>query len=603
LNRLGDGLLNTAIRVCSENNYRFFFSQQTPLLRRWLNLRWWNVDPNNPPSWENLESTTFIYTLLTKDNFKKPQEMPICFFIFFFLLWVTLFILFLFVTIMNPSFTALEDNNFQSSYMGLNNMESSFYAAETIDDFWAWAENNLAPTLFFNPEGSEFFIPRYNVLFGPVNFRQYRLNAKPCEVPGWSPIPECYGQYQLSDVNTSSIEIGSTVYPYQVETDHRFTTSPGSSGLGHFYPVEGGIIYTISAQNQTGFVSQVQYLQNSNFVTDATEVIMVEFSIYNPNLNKIAFNTFIFELPASGIGLPSINLSIFALYPFKDNLPIVIVYLIVLVFYFIAIAIGARRRMRHPKSRAIYLREIWTYFDIVHFIVFLFTLSWHVTSLGYLQDFEYDMSTNQLRPNCENCFTIQELALMRSFENTLFGMLFIIYTFGLLQYMRIFEFFGILFKVFQTMIYDVGVFLGLYSVITVAFAGALCFLLASRLSGFTSLTWSIVSLIKIAFGDGQFENVQGINERWGLVIIIFYSLLAAIVLVNLLIAMMSHSYDDVTSEATSEHLIELYTMQKSLYALRNPDELHKPLAKHHPLILKLFSSFKSPNTNEAPTSP
>lgn len=107
------------------------------------------------------------------------------------------------------------------------------------------------------------------------------------------------------------------------------------------------------------------------------------------------------------------------------------------------------------------------------------------------------------------------------------------------------------------MVYDVLVFLSLYGVVTVSFAGALSFLVGHQIYAFRSVSWSMyrssyfksktisdflflqkknsVALIRVSFGDGDFDSFIGEHSRWGLTLLLLYSLLSSIILVVILI--------------------------------------------------------------------
>lgn len=147
------------------------------------------------------------------------------------------------------------------------------------------------------------FIERYNILLGKPTVRQLRVKPRECGIfQTWINKP-CYDIYSI--ISQSEENFGTLPpYIYQKTGTHTF-----QSALGINYPFEGGFI-----QELNGTLGDVQ----SDWIDDQTSVIIVDFSLYNPNLNSFLCFIVTIEIPSSGYFVPSylIFSGRLVLYPF-----------------------------------------------------------------------------------------------------------------------------------------------------------------------------------------------------------------------------------------------------------------------------------------------
>ena len=107
----------------------------------------------------------------------------------------------------------------------------------------------------------------------------------------------------------------------------------------------------------------------------------------------------------------------------------------------------------------------------------------------------------------------------------------------LFKYLRVFQTFGVLFVVMVKMVYQFVLFISVYFIITVGFAGALAIQYHPEINNFRSWPDAIVILVRMTFGGADFNQFTTSPKVFALLVLILYAVVSVVMLLNLLIAM------------------------------------------------------------------
>eukprot|EP01084_Bolivina_argentea_P015925 29840_1 len=214
----------------------------------------------------------------------------------------------------------------------------------------------------------------------------------------------------------------------------------------------------------------------------------------------------------------------------------------------------------------VYLSQASNYFDFVISSLFIasFALRIYVwIKKQFLGGLNCELNVNNASNNCAD---------LRS--NTIFVILWGINTIAL--WIRLTFFcvlstnLGPMIRMVQRMMTDIIVFLEIIGIILIGFIVCLVFVVGDVLSAFASFPVAFLTLFRASQGDfdwDQLEDLEGVNPAFLLfayLIISVYMIIAAIVLLNLLIAMMAKTFDSINETTISQIIFARFELALEL---------------------------------------
>ncbi|OWF51801.1 Polycystic kidney disease protein 1-like 2 [Mizuhopecten yessoensis] len=186
------------------------------------------------------------------------------------------------------------------------------------EDFYTWMEDTLLPFVFptLSYSGTKLTLSEksnlrdnQNYRIGPLRLRQLRVNAGRCPFPlmGYQ---TCYKGYEIADEDDQDYCIGWTDGPCPTNEILRLSSSAwkftsatdlwGVPLLGDYslyggggYVADMGVNYDVSFQT-------LQELKTNFWLDRRTRGVMVEFTLYNSNINLFAYLSLLVEFPDTG---------------------------------------------------------------------------------------------------------------------------------------------------------------------------------------------------------------------------------------------------------------------------------------------------------------
>lgn len=220
-----------------------------------------------------------------------------------------------------------------------------------------------------------------------------------------------------------------------------------------------------------------------------------------------------------------------------------------------------------------YYNEYPNYFaiDIILMIINLF----------YSINEIYEMAnTKKIKYYCNNFWNIfdiiQNISVysiipMRYFkvesEYTVLSFLSLIFWIKLLNFTRGFKKLGPLVKIIYKMFFDILYFICIYIIILFGFCQAMYLLLSHENEDYSNPIITIITLFKMNIGDFDYTIIQG-SEFFiaATVLFIIFNILSVIMLLNILIAMLTDRYNEISTQAEKEWVLSrakltLYLLQ------------------------------------------
>ncbi len=191
----------------------------------------------------------------------------------------------------------------------------------TIDEYWQWLENsfvgNLRAQQWYNGDSplnlNGFINDKTNRLIGWASMRQLRTNPKLCSdhriileceydyslfneenqsfEPGWTNDTNEEGEYSSSILKAFQYQLSANIDSYVYVGDHGTY-----SGNGYVYEFRG------SLANLQSNLSELHQLQ---WIDEKTRAIIIQMTLYNPNVQLFSSITLLSEFLSTGGVFPS----------------------------------------------------------------------------------------------------------------------------------------------------------------------------------------------------------------------------------------------------------------------------------------------------------
>lgn len=161
--------------------------------------------------------------------------------------------------------------------------ESTFRELTTVSEFWTYLTGPFVESVYGTGADAErLYLLDENVLLGPPRVRQVRVRNGSCAVHELFKLQfvDCYGPFRGDDEDRR---------PFGAGEGTAWTHSSNGDGVFHWgqlavYPA-GGYYEDLTVQRASS-EQRLQTLQKGDWIDAGSRMVMVEFTVYNANLNR-----------------------------------------------------------------------------------------------------------------------------------------------------------------------------------------------------------------------------------------------------------------------------------------------------------------------------
>lgn len=139
-------------------------------------------------------------------------------------------------------------------------------------------------------------------------------------------------------------------------------------------------------------------------------------------------------------------------------------------------------------------------------------------------------------------------------------------------YLKLTKSFGYLIKIIEIMIKELIYFLIIFAITILAFSILAADLFQDSNQKFVDFEISVRSFLQITYGEVFFDGFSS-NETLGSIMIVIFSVITIVILLNLLVAILSNSYFIISQRSNVENASILYEN----YLIRKPDKFYSSL--------------------------
>ncbi|KAI8513996.1 hypothetical protein Bbelb_083200 [Branchiostoma belcheri] len=259
---------------------------------------------------------------------------------------------------------------------------SAFNKTSTRVDFWTWCDHTLLSRLFFTTwyNGRATDQDDYNrhttnpdlFRIGQVRLKQVRVVPGQCRTPATmaAVVPECNVEYSTSNEDrgnygenwtnmTSNTSTENTYWRYFTQTS--YFDPPLYGHLAVYWG--GGYVVDLGTSKEDG-ERIVRYLHRHDWLDRYTRAVMVEFTVYNANVNLFLAATLLVEYSHVGLAFHWISLHPFRLHYDLEGLWTYVTLSVNVFYVFLVfletVTIGVRMYQEGKK----FVREFWNIWEV-----------------------------------------------------------------------------------------------------------------------------------------------------------------------------------------------------------------------------------------------
>ena len=495
--------------------------------------------------------------------------------------------------------------------------EVKYYAdLQTPEDFFDWLGGTFLENVMPDDSG---WIDSNNRLLGNVQIRQVRVKHKPggCDNPDWASRHDddsdavclAYDTIDRSDLVLDD----DTVVPFKVVADGIADTA--RSALWRKYPFEGNVQQLPNGDAEEA-ARLVGWMANNSWVDADAMAVYVDYTVFNPALQRLVAVELLLEIPETGTGVPHSRVYVLPSLQWInlrwDSWTAYIAPCLMLGFVVLSVlkeiydegcelleslAAGWERVVRKGRGRTIrwwplrlawrfvlsllagigaYVDDIYNFFDIMS-AALVFCWGWHWAQMVYRfreLDLQLDFAGDWVADDAENdtstgvahgdvYYPINERVVPAlESANDLISLGVFFSWLKLIKFARLFPVIGPMVQASSSTVFNFRVitFLIFFFFYTFAFAIFANIAFGGRLDIYQDLISAFLSCFAQQLGDSALDDMQ--QQRWGLGTM-FYMLMAVIgtiVLTNIFIGVVCSAYDEMHESSQEAWEQELHPL-------------------------------------------
>lgn len=421
----------------------------------------------------------------------------------------------------------------------------------TLKDFFSYTEGALMDGLYWEkyyndkpvPQDQKGYIYYENKLLGRPRLRQLRVTSNSCVVHDdfKREITNCYGPYTADNEDKIPYGLGNgTAWTYQTAKELN-----GGSFWGRMATYQGGGYTQLLGNNSQESKDMLAELKKNLWVDRGTRAVMIDFTVYNANINLFCIVTLVLEYPATGGCIPFHMFRTLKLIRYVTTMDYFIMgceglFVLFLMYYTIEEAIEIR------KHKTAYFKDFWNIMDLV------------VVLMGYVcvlfsvyRTMEVGKLLSGLLKDKEQYANFEVLGYWQMQFNNLVAIAVFFAWIKVFKYISFNKTMTQLQNTLASCAKDIAGFAVMFFIIFLAYAQWGYLIFGTQVQDFSTYMDSIFTLFRIILGDFNFKEIEDANRILGPIFFITYVFFVFFVLINMFLAIINDTYAEVKADLES----------------------------------------------------
>jgi hypothetical protein len=302
-------------------------------------------------------------------------------------------------------------------------------------------------------------------------------------------------------------------------------------------------------------------LQLNSWIDSQTRAVIIEFSIFNPNINLIGVAEIIVEFLPTGSILTSARFD-----PINIFTHLSLFQLICHILYMLFIVYFSIQEIRQSfKQGKIYFLQFWT---IVEWSII--GLSWTAFGLFFYKiNASYEVSQFFKKTSGFGYFKLQNITFWNLVLN--YSLAFCI-ALGTIKFLKIFSFnkrISLLSLTLSNSLKEMINFAFMFNIIWMAFVQLFHLFFQKLMLEFSTIILSMTTCFEIMLGKFQVEKLLEANSLFGPIFYVFYNIVIIFIFLTILISIINSSFKVVHRRSKKETCEMFQYIKDDLFAKKN----------------------------------
>ncbi|XP_078659501.1 uncharacterized protein LOC144904454 [Branchiostoma floridae x Branchiostoma belcheri] len=438
--------------------------------------------------------------------------------------------------------------------------QSDFDEISTADDYWTWARDVLIPGLFqekhYNSKrlGWNLFISdTTSYRIGAARYKQIRVKPRPCDFqPRYTSLymshQECNSGNAISDEETRDFLHGWTPLSSSNSSEDVSEPSPWTyhlPGSGDELPAMGAIAtygsggyVTGVGRNKAAALAVIADLKEAGWIDRYTRAVIVEFTVYNANVNFFSTMSYMVEFLNTGGAVPSHSVWTYRLHRFVGTAGYILMALHILYVVCFLYTLYREVRLMKKQGRS-YCLQPWNLLEIANILV----------CFGAVAVFAVDYITSRN--------TLDKLLHRRdfldtskfvSFDQAVFWNQAFVWTVATVAFINIFKFLrllrfnpmlSVLMTSMRRMAPEVTAFAVYFTFLFLSFVQLGHLVFGLKIQAYSTIAASAKSLFVCTLGMFDFDEILSTSRVIGPLFLYTYLCVVFLVIINILVAIIN----------------------------------------------------------------
>ncbi|XP_038060410.1 polycystic kidney disease 2-like 1 protein isoform X3 [Patiria miniata] len=430
--------------------------------------------------------------------------------------------------------------------------KNTFRGITTMKDFWRFAETPLVDGLYWekwynddNVTGdSQGYIYYENKLLGVPRIRQVKVTNSSCLVHSdfREDIKQCYAHYSESVEDTQPFGLmNGTAWEHSSEE-----SLDGSGHSGRLASYGGGGYYLDLTHEKADSLASIIELKQNLWLDRGTRAVMVDFSVYNANINLFCIVRLVVEFPPTGGAIPSWTFRTVKLLRYVTAFDYFImacegIFALFILYYIV------EEILEIKVHRLSYFKSTWNCLDVIIIIVSVVCMAFYVYRALRVDEMIEDLLS---RPDQYSDFEF--LGYCQSIFNNVIAVAVFLAWIKVFKYISFNKTMNQLSSTLSKCAKDVGGFTIMFLIIFLAYAQFGYLVFGTQIKDFSSVGDCIFTLLRIVLGDFNFHELQEANRVLGPIFFMTYVFVVFFVLLNMFLAIINDTYSEVKADIANQ---------------------------------------------------
>ncbi|XP_049449240.1 polycystic kidney disease protein 1-like 2 [Epinephelus fuscoguttatus] len=447
----------------------------------------------------------------------------------------------------------------------------------SLGEVFTWANTSLLSNLFGVYPG--FITDGNSKLVGNARLRQLRVQKDSCEIADsmLQFVPDCHAPYSWEAEDIGSYDLGwnhtvrdnisaSTSSPWTYQTQAQLRAHPVWGKMVLYRG--GGFVAELGPDSQNAS-STLEYLFRNTWLDIYTRAIIVEFTVYNANVNLFCIVTLLLETTAVGAFQFHSELQSVRLYQSTGGLHVFVMAAEIIYLLFILYYMFLQGKLMKQQQWA-YFKSKWNLLELT-----IILLSWSTVAVFIQRTLLGNRDMTYYQNHKDQFASFYETATVDSVLQYLIAFLVLLATFKLWHLLRLNPKMNMITSALRRAWSDISGFLVIIVIMLVAYSVASNVIYGWRISTYRTFTDALLTIISLQVGIFNYDEVLDSTPVLGGLLFGSCVVFMTFVVLNLLLSviLVAFNQEQIYHKPSDEEEIVDLMLKKicSLFGIRYKD--------------------------------